>query len=172
MIEFCTVNGRGIPSLLYNVIIDLVMLYSFLFPQTLNKYAKLSCLLLAVRIIFGLLLMTHGIQKLGNFGTLAAGAFPDPLGVGSQLSVSLAIFGELFCSIAFIFGFLYRLSMIPMIVTMLVAFVFAHKGSVTEGELAFVYLIVFLFLYAAGPGKYALDTPIANNLSRKGENKG
>lgn len=157
---------------MYNAIIDLVMCYSFLFPQTLNKDTKLSYLLLAVRIIFGLLLMTHGLQKLSNFETLAAGAFPDPLGIGSQLSVSLAIFGELFCSIAFIFGFLYRLSMIPMIVTMFVAFVFAHKGSITEGELAFVYLIVFLFLYAAGPGRYALDTPIANYLNRKKENKG
>ena len=37
----------------------------------------------------------------------------------------LAIFGELFCSVAFVFGFLYRLSMIPMIVTMAVAFFFA-----------------------------------------------
>ncbi len=46
----------------------------------------------------------------------------------------LAIFGELFCSVAFVFGFLYRLSMIPMIVTMAVAFFFAHGGSITGGS--------------------------------------
>ena len=32
-------------------------------------------------------------------------SFPDPLGVGSQMSLILAIFGELACSLAFIFGF-------------------------------------------------------------------
>ena len=38
----------------------------------------------------------------------------DPLGIGSQLSLVLAIFGEMVCSMAFIFGFLYRLAMLPM----------------------------------------------------------
>ena len=35
-------------------------------------------------------------------------------GIGSKLSLVLAIFGEMVCSMAFIFGFLYRLTMIPM----------------------------------------------------------
>ena len=41
------------------------MIYSFLFPTKSNT-TKVSLLLLAVRIIFGILLMNHGIQKWSN----------------------------------------------------------------------------------------------------------
>ena len=142
------------------------MWYSFLFPTRLNDDRKASALLLALRILFGLLLMSHGLQKLSGFDMLAQGAFPDPLGIGSEASVSLAIFGELFCSIAFLFGFLYRLSMLPMLVTLLVAFLFVHKGSIAEGELAFVYLLSFIALYVAGPGRYSIDSLIAKRLKK------
>ena len=75
------------------------MIYNFLFPTRPNT-AKVSLFLLAVRIIFGILLMNHGIQKWSNFQELST-AFPDPLGIGSPLSLGLAIFGELVCSMAF-----------------------------------------------------------------------
>lgn len=38
------------------------MIYDFLFPTKSNT-TKVSLLLLAVRIIFGILLMNHGIQN-------------------------------------------------------------------------------------------------------------
>ena len=134
------------------------MIYSFLFPTKSNT-TKVSLLLLAVRIIFGILLMNHGIQKWSSFQELST-VFPDPLGIGSPLSLGLAIFGELVCSMAFIIGFLYRLAMIPMIFTMIVAF-FAVK------ELAFIYLVVFILMYIAGPGKFSIDHIIGNELSRR-----
>ena len=82
------------------------MLYKFLFPSKPDGAAT-SAILLIVRIIFGVLLMNHGIEKWSNYQELSA-VFPDPLGVGSPLSLGLAIFGELACSMAFILGFLYR----------------------------------------------------------------
>lgn len=54
----------------------------FLFPAAPSG-AGASWLLLAARIVFGVLLMTHGIAKWQNFETLSA-TFPDPLGVGSR----------------------------------------------------------------------------------------
>lgn len=118
--------------------------------------SKNSFLLLVARVVFGLLLASHGFQKLNAFSAMSQ-SFPDPLGLGSEISLSLAIFGELICSIAFIFGFLYRLVSIPMIFTMLVAFVTVHKGSVTDGELAFVYLVIFVLMFLSGAGRYSLD---------------
>lgn len=139
------------------------MIYNFLFPTKPNS-TKVSLYLLATRIIFGVLLMNHGIQKLSNFQELST-AFPDPLGVGSELSLSLAIFGELFCSMGFIVGFLYRLAMIPMIFTMVMAFFVIHANDVfSVKELAFVYLVVFVLMYIAGPGKYSIDHFIGNKL--------
>ncbi len=132
------------------------MIYKFLFSSE-PRDTKNSVLLLVARIIFGSLLLYHGIQKLGSFSELSS-TFPDPLGIGSQLSLSLAIFGELVCSLGFIFGLLYRLAMIPMIFTMGIAFfVFHRQDPFVIKELSFNYLIVFLIMYITGPGKFTLD---------------
>ena len=64
------------------------MIYNFLFPTKPNT-TKVSLFLLAVRIIFGILLMNHGIQKWSNFQELST-AFPDPIGLGSSISLGLA----------------------------------------------------------------------------------
>ncbi len=54
-------------------------------------------------MIFGGLLFSHGIAKWSNFDTMST-MFPDPLGIGSSASLSLAIFGEVICSLGFIVG--------------------------------------------------------------------
>lgn len=129
---------------------------NFLFPDKPNR-EDISLLLLGFRILFGVLLMTHGIQKLSNFSELST-TFPDPLNVGSQISLGLAIFGELACSLGFIFGALYRLALIPMIFTMGMAFFVIHSNDPwATRELAFVYGVVYILMFIAGPGKYALD---------------
>ena len=140
--------------------------YKFLFPMKPGGTA-ISLLLLALRLLFGGLLLSHGIQKWTNFESMSA-AFPDPLGVGHSVSLGLAIFGELFCSIGFILGALYRLAMIPMIFTMIVAFFVVHANDVfAVKELAFIYLVVFILMYIAGPGKFSIDHIIGNELSRR-----
>ena len=142
------------------------MVYNFLFPTKPNT-TKVSLFLLAVRIIFGILLMNHGIQKWSNFQGLSM-TFPDPLGIGSPLSLGLAIFGELVCSMGFIIGFLYRLAMIPMIFTMSVAFFVIHANDVfVVKELAFIYLVVFILMYIAGPGNFSIDYFIGNQLIKR-----
>ena len=142
------------------------VIYKFLFPSKPDGTA-MSLLILALRIVFGILLMSHGVQKWANFSAMSD-SFPDPLGIGSQLSLILAIFGEMVCSIAFIFGFLYRLAMIPMIFTMCMAFFVIHANDpFATKELAFVYLAVFILLYITGPGKYSLDHFIAKALASK-----
>jgi putative oxidoreductase len=64
-------------------------------------------------------------------------------------------------------GALYRLSMLPMLVTMAVAFFHIHSGSIVQGELAFVYLMVFILMYIAGPGQYSIDAKIHEYLHAK-----
>ena len=136
------------------------MIYNFLFPTKPNT-TKVALFLLAVRIIFAILLMNHGIQKWSNFQELST-AFPDPIGLGSSISLGLAIFGELVCSMGFIFGFLYRLAMI----TMVVAFFVIHANDVfAVKELAFIYLVVFVLMYIAGPGKFSIDYFIGSKLA-------
>ena len=131
------------------------MLHNFLFPTYSNFW--LSSLLLLGRILFGGMFLTHGLQKLANFGSLS-GSFPRGMGLNITISLSLAIFAEVFCTLAFITGFLYRLSMLPMIFTMIMAVFVVHANDpFSAKELALLYLYIFLIMYCLGPGSFAAD---------------
>ena len=142
------------------------MIYKFLFPTKPNT-AGISFFLLLLRLFFGLMLMNHGIQKWSNYQELSI-VFPDPLGVGSPLSLGLAIFAELVCSMGFIIGLFYRLAMIPMIFTMGMAFFVIHANDAfAVKELALIYLVVFVLMYIVGPGKYSVDYLLGNELNKR-----
>lgn len=137
----------------------------FLFPQPTDSKA-FSLLLLCLRLFFGLMLIMHGLEKLYNYTELCF-VFPDPIGIGSEVSLILAIFAEMFCSMAFIFGALYRLAMIPMLVVVAIAFFHIHEASIIQGELAFIYLMVLVMMYIAGPGQYAIDAKVYEYIHAK-----
>lgn len=140
----------------------MALIYRFLFPSNLSGRG-ISWFLFALRLLFGLLLMAHGVQKWADFDELCT-VFPNPLGIGSALSLVLVIFAELFCSLFFVVGYLYRLAMIPMIFNMMVAFFVVHGGSVMQGELAFIFLVMFILLYITGPGRICIDRVVSRNL--------
>lgn len=129
---------------------------AFFFTQRVAEEICFSWFLLALRLLFGGLLLMHGIMKIIDFYVLSV-SFPDPLGIGSTYSLALAIFAEAACSCAFILGLLFRLSLLPMITTMAVAFWGVHGGSISGGELAFVFLVVFILLWISGPGLFSID---------------
>jgi putative oxidoreductase len=131
------------------------MLYNFLFPQYCRE-RLISLLILAVRAFFGVMFFTHGLQKMMNFSALSD-SFPSVLGFGSYTTLMVSIFCEFCCSLFLIAGLLHRLVLIPMIVTMAVAFFDIHDAMIPEGELALIYLIVFIILFLTGPGRYSFD---------------
>ncbi len=136
---------------------------SFLFPY--KPYPSLvSCLLLALRLLFGGLIMWHGIGKIVNFDSLVM-VFPDPLALGAKFSLVLAIFAEAFCGVAIIAGAFYRLALIPPIFAMAVALFVVHNGDMfAMKELSLIYLVIFVLLYIMGAGGYSLDDIIAQHL--------
>lgn len=141
-------------------------LIQFLFPSKLRD-RSISSLILSLRLLFGGLLMYHGMGKLLNYEALSS-TFPDPMGFGNEVSLMLAIFAELFCSILFIAGLLYRLVLLPMIFTMGVAFFIIHGGDpFSSKELAFVYLAMFIIMYITGAGRYSVDDIIAKRLKTR-----
>jgi putative oxidoreductase len=116
--------------------------------------------LLLLRLWFGLsLALLHGWGKLVGFATYV-GTFPDPLGVGTQVSLVLAIIGELVCSVLLVLGLFTRAAALGAAITMAVAFWGVHGMMLRgehSGELAFMYLGVFLALLFAGPGRFSMD---------------
>lgn len=131
------------------------MLYDFLFPQYCRSKG-ISFLILTLRIFFGIMLMVHGLGKMIHFQELSQ-TFPDIMGFGSYMSLMVTIFVEFCCSLFLIFGLLVRIAIIPMMITMAVAFFDVHDANFPEGELSFIYLILLLVLYITGPGKYSID---------------
>lgn len=143
------------------------MFYNFLFPQSFRGNG-VSLLILALRLFFGILFFTHGLDKLANFNELLPN-FPDVLGFGSYMSLMVSIFCEFCCSLFLIAGLLVRLTVIPMMIAMAVAFFDVHDGMFPEGELALIYLIMFIILYITGPGKFSIDYLIDKKIQKDRE---
>lgn len=113
--------------------------------------------LLTIRFVAGFLMMTHGYAKIENFSKYAE-AFPDPLGVGSSISLSLIIGAEFFASIFLILGLFTRLALIPLIFGMGVAVFVIHGADPMQvKELAVIYMVIYIGLIISGPGKFSID---------------
>ena len=91
-----------------------------------------------------------------NFNELSY-TFPSVLGFGSYMTLMVSIFAEFCCSMFLITGLMVRLAVIPMIISMAVAFFDVHDAMFPEGELTLIYLIMFIVLYFTGAGRYSLD---------------
>lgn len=113
--------------------------------------------LLILRVSFSVLMLTHGIPKLSKL-FVSPIAFPDPLGVGSGLSLVLALIGELVAPIFIIIGFKTKIAAIPAAITMFVAaFVVHFDDPIGTKEKALLYLFAFLVILLSGAGKFSLD---------------
>jgi putative oxidoreductase len=113
--------------------------------------------LLLFRILIASLMLYHGLTKLLNYETLK-NAFPDPVGLGSNVSLILILFAEIGCSILIIAGLLTRLAAIPIIVGMAVAAFVVHAGDpFAAKELSLLNLGLFTVLLISGAGSFSVD---------------
>lgn len=143
------------------------MFYNFLFPQYFRGKG-VSFLILFVRLFFGALFFMHGLDKLSNFNVLSD-TYPSVLGLGSYTTLMITIFCEFACSLFLMAGLVTRIVLIPMMAAMAVAFFDVHDGMMPEGELALIYLIVFLVLFMTGPGRYSVDYLIDRKVNKDRE---
>ena len=110
------------------------------------------------------MLSAHGFGKLMGFSEIAP-KFPDPLGLGSTLSLALVVGSELFGALLLALGLFTRWSSFSLLFTMLVATFITHGPDPFKvKELAFLYALVFLLFTVAGGGKYSLDTLLRKKI--------
>lgn len=116
--------------------------------------------LLALRIFVGLGMLTHGFPKLMM---LLSGKieFINFFGIGVKTSLILAVLAEVLCSLFVLMGLFTRFTVIPLIITMLVAvFVIHANQSFAKQEMALLYLFHYLMIFVAGPGSISIDRMI------------
>lgn len=107
-----------------------------------------------LRFFGGALFAFHGAQKLfGAFGKEAAG---DPLMIVAGI---VEFFGGIFIAV----GLLTQIAALLAAGQMAVAYFMAHAPRglwpiLNGGELALLYLFIFLYVMAHGPGRFAVDT--------------
>ncbi len=126
--------------------------------------------LLVMRVSIGsMMIAEHGMPKLLSFSERMS-RFPDPLGVGSPASLTLAVVGEVFASAFLVLGLGTRIAAVPFVITMLVAALIVHAGDpLHDRELALMYATSGLALLLLGPGRFSLDELI---LRRRGKKRG
>jgi putative oxidoreductase len=113
--------------------------------------------LLILRLTVGVLMANHGYGKIQHFSEYSA-QFMSFMGLSPAISLGLVIGAEFFCSLLLIAGLLTRFVTIPLIITMSVAVFQAHAGDIFgKGEVAFLFLAVYVSLSIAGGGKYSVD---------------
>lgn len=114
--------------------------------------------LLIARIGIASLMLTHGLPKMAMLFSGDPIMFPPVLGLSPELSLGLVVFAEVICSILILLGFVTRLAVVPLAITMLVAAFYIHAADpFAKQEPALYYLLVYIVLFFTGSGKYSFD---------------
>lgn len=130
-------------------------------------YTYVNMARLFMRLFVGVMFIQFGIRHLMNYNTLAP-TFPSVFGIAPDVCLTLMIIIELVCSLCIMVGFLTRLSVIPPIISMILAeYYIIHDllphasiyglDSTQPGYLPIMFIGIYLFILLAGPGKISLD---------------
>lgn len=121
---------------------------------------------LFLRLFVGIMLLQFGIRQIGAFDSIAS-CFPDIMGMGAHLSLTVMICIEVVCSIFIMAGFLTRIMILPPFVAMIVAEHYLLSEVATTapyliswekpGYLPIMFLGIYFFLLLVGPGKISVD---------------
>jgi putative oxidoreductase len=110
-----------------------------------------------MRLVVAFLFMTHGAQKLFGYPS------GDPIAVANIATLyGFAGILEFFGGVMILIGFLTRPIAFLLLIEMVVAYFKVHAPQgpwplLNGGELAVLYGVMFLFLTAAGAGKFSVD---------------
>ena len=117
-----------------------------------------------LRVLIALLILRHGYHKLTHFSDIS-GNFPDPIGLGSQLSLGLVVASEFFGALFLLFGVFTRWASFSLFFTLFIAaFVVHGSDPFAKKELAVLYVVIFLFFTLAGGGYYSVDSYLKKKL--------
>ena len=114
--------------------------------------------LLAVRLLSGGMMLTHGLPKFDRLFVDGPVKFADPFGLGPEISLGLVLFAEVGCSILVMLGLKTRWATLPLLFTMLMAAFYAHGSDpFSDKELSLTFFTLFLSILISGGGKLSVE---------------
>ncbi|MEM8609680.1 MAG: DoxX family protein [Myxococcota bacterium] len=117
-----------------------------------------------LRICAAILMLSHGIPKVLKYEQLVT-SFPDPLNVGTEISVMLIVFAEVGCAGLLLIGLFGRFAAITLFIAMMVAaFVHHFDDPWSMRELPLLYAAVFACLALTGSGSTSIDAWVAKRV--------
>ena len=124
-----------------------------------------------LRVAIGMLLIINGWNKWQALPGYI-NDFPDPLGVGSELSLYLVIFAELICGLAIALGLMTRLASLPVTMTFIVAVFLVHGNDLFDVKQApILYLIASIYFMVKGSGRFSLDSLFVYYFAKYGQSR-
>ena len=119
--------------------------------------------ILLLRLILGGLFIWHGYDALNHY-KLYLSMSKSTIGLDVSLEFNLVVFSQFICGILVAAGVLTRLAVIPIFISMTVAFFIAHHGQpFMMKELPFAYWLLCIPVFVLGSGRLSVD----KLLSRK-----
>lgn len=113
--------------------------------------------MLVLRTGLGIVMLPHGFQKLVHFAEYRT-KFYNFFGIGSTISLSLAIFAELICSIFLVLGLFTRsAAMVLALFTSVIIFKVNTGTILGKSEFELTLLLGFFTLLLVGGGKYSVE---------------
>lgn len=105
----------------------------------------------------------HGFVKLQHLFSGDEIKFYDPLGIGMILSFFLALFAEFICAIFVGIGLFTRWAAAILLINMGVIFFVQHAAdAMSSRQLPGLFLLSFMLVLLAGPGRISLDKVLRN----------
>ena len=137
-------------------------------------YSNLSRLFL--RLFVGVMFLHVCVRQFMDLGHLPEG-FDGFWSMAPDTSMMMLIIIESVCATLIILGFLTRIAVIPPLVVLCVAEVFAYSSYETVTPTLFtfqpgypvMFIGIFLFLLLSGPGKISLDYIISAQLLERND---
>ena len=140
-----------------------------------------NVIFLLARLLVALLMLHHGLEKLADidgFTTFIIDKYFSYLPFIHSYWTYLAAYTQIIGSIFLAIGAFTRLSLLGLSSTMLFALLFHFSDTGLQGlpfgiveahnyeyEASLLYLLVYLILLAAGPGKYSLINIVRDRIS-------
>lgn len=112
------------------------------------------------------LIYAHGLKKIG-VGVDEAEIIPNPLDLPAALNNAFAISANTVLPILVMFGFLTRLSVLPILSVTLTGYFYVHfNDAPLVKDTPFMFSLCFLLVFILGPGKYSVDAQILEKLKQ------